>query len=101
MFSSIAVSPEFALPSGESSFTVAFLQAIFPLESERSNYQLILADRDGSNRRTIFPPVGERGIEPNLMSWSPKGDKLAIIYRKELWLIDPQSELRQWDWNRS
>lgn len=95
MFSSFALSPQNALPSGESNYTVAFLQAIFPLESERSSYQLVLVDRDGSNRRTIFPPLGEGGIEPNRILWSPKGDKLAIIYRKDLWLIDPEFELNQ------
>ena len=90
MFSSFAPSPMEQLPSGENTYTVALLQAIFPLESETSNYHLVLIDRDGSNRRTIFPPDGENGIEPNRIRWSPEGDKLAIIYRSDLWLIDQQ-----------
>ena len=95
MFSSFSTSPQRALPSGESEYTIAFLQAIFPLESERSNYELILVDRDGSNNITVFPPTGEAGIEPGQILWSPDGKKLAIIYRDDLWLIDPGNDLFQ------
>lgn len=95
MFSSFAPSPPKALPSGESNYSVAFLQAKFPLESERSHYELVLVDRDGSNRRTVFPPTGEIGLEPGQILWSPEGKKLAIIYRDNLWLIDPENDLFQ------
>jgi hypothetical protein len=95
MFSSFTPSPTSALPSGESEYSIAFLQAIFPLESERSNYELILIDRDGSNNKMIFPPIGEAGIEPGRILWSPDGKKLAIIYRNDLLLIDPGSNLYQ------
>jgi Tol biopolymer transport system component len=95
MFSSFTPSPSNELPSGESEYTIAFLQAIFPLESERSNYELILVDRDGSNNTTIFPPSGEAGIEPGRIMWSPDGEKLAIIYKNNLLLIDPGNDLFQ------
>lgn len=95
MFSSIALSPQDKLPSGETSYRVAFLQAIFPLESESSNYQLVIIDRDGSNGRIIFPPIGEPGIEPNRILWSPDGKRLALMYKNDLWLIDPGTNLNQ------
>lgn len=95
MFSSIALSPQENLPSGETSYRVAFLQAIFTLESESSNYQLVIIDRDGSNRRIIFPPNGEPGIEPNQILWSPDGQRLAVMYKNDLWLIDPGTNLNQ------
>ena len=95
MFSSIALSPQENLPSGETSYRVAFLQAIFTLESESSNYQLVIIDRDGSNRRIVFPPNGEPGIEPNQILWSPDGQRLAVMYKNDLWLIDPGINLNQ------
>jgi hypothetical protein len=51
-------------------------------------------DRDGSNRRTIFPPADSGGIEPQTPVWSPEpitgqtGDFIAVIYQGNLWLID-------------
>lgn len=80
---------------------VAFLQAIFPDQSANSRYRLLIMDRDGSNRRTLFPPEGSVGLEPQSPVWSPRGDNdsnqwLAVIYQGNLWLVDVISgETRQ------
>ncbi len=85
-------------PSGnESVYQIAYLQAIFPSQSESSRYRLIVMDRDGSNRHEIFPPKDTLGIEPQTPIWAPEpipgqeGDFLALNYQGNLWLIDSAS----------
>jgi len=78
----------------ESAYQVAYLQAIFPDQSETSRYRLMVMDRDGSNRRAIFPPPDSTGLEPQTPAWAPQplqgqsGDFLAVIYQGNLWLVD-------------
>jgi hypothetical protein len=67
---------------------LAFLQALSPLESDRSRYQLVVMDRDGSNRRSLFPAEGEQGLEPQRVVWSPDAARIALIYRGDLWIVD-------------
>jgi hypothetical protein len=51
-------------------------------------------DRDGSNRRSLFPAEGASGLEPQRVAWSPQalddrtGFSLAVIYQNNLWLVD-------------
>ncbi|MBT3337524.1 MAG: DUF348 domain-containing protein [Anaerolineae bacterium] len=85
-------------PSGkEQMYQIAYLQAIFPAQSENSRYRVIVMDRDGSNRRAIFPPEDAQGIEPQTPTWTPDpvpgqtGDFLALIYQGNLWLVDSGS----------
>ena len=91
MFASPVVSPPRRLGHGEFSYTVAFLQALAPLESADSRYRLILMDRDGSNQRALFPPPGEVGLAPQRIAWSPAADRLAVLYRGDLWLVDVEA----------
>ncbi len=75
----------------EQGYNVAFLQAIRPLESDRSKYRLVICDRDGSNSKAIFPPEGEPGLTPGeagQAEWSPDGTQIALIYEGNLWIID-------------
>lgn len=85
-------------PSGkERSYLLAFLQAIFPEQSETSRYRIMIMDRDGSNRRTLFPPSDAIGLEPQTVSWAPEaaqgqvGDYMLVVYQGNLWLIDTGS----------
>ena len=93
MFAYPSASP--VRPSGnERTYQVAYLQAIFPDQSESSRYRVIVMDRDGSNRRAIFPPTDAVGLEPQIVAWSPQpvegqaGDFLAVVYQGNLWLVD-------------
>jgi Tol biopolymer transport system component len=78
----------------ERQYQVAYLQAIFPSQSETSRYRLVVMDRDGSNRRTLFPASDAPGLEPQTPAWAPdpidgqSGDFLAIVYQGNLWLVD-------------
>jgi Tol biopolymer transport system component len=75
----------------EQGYNVAFFQAVRPLESDRSKYRLMVADRDGSNLTAVFPSEGEPGLsaaEAGAVEWSPDGTQLALIYEGNLWIID-------------
>lgn len=80
--------------SRERPYQVAYLQAIFPEQSETSRYRVVVMDRDGSNRRTIFPAQDAPGLEPQTPVWAPApiegqtGDFIAIMYQGNLWLVD-------------
>ena len=80
--------------STERAYSVAYLQALDPTQSNTSGYQLVVMDRDGSNRRTLFPGPGSPGLLPQTPVWAPtpisfeEGDFVAVIYQGNLWLID-------------
>lgn len=94
MFAYPVVSPVISTASGDFEYRVAYLQSVFPNQSQSSPYRLAVIDRDGSNRRTLFPPEGEPGIEPQKVVWSPgvladTGQlNIVIIYEGNLWLVD-------------
>lgn len=94
MFAAPAVSPSQPL-GNELGYQVAYLQAIFPAQSNSSRYRLVVMDRDGSNRRTLFPPTDAPGLEPQTPVWSPldRDGKafLAVLYDGNLWLIESAS----------
>ncbi len=95
MFAYPAVSP-LRMDGEEKAYRVAYLEAIFPTQSETSRYRLVVMDRDGSNRQRLFPGQGLTGLDPQTPVWAPGplpggGDYLAIVYLGNLWLIDTLS----------
>jgi hypothetical protein len=93
MFAYMAISA--VQPSSmERPYQVAYLQAIFPEQSETSRYRVVVMDRDGSNRHTIFPSNDAPGLEPQTPMWAPQvidgqsGDFIAVVYQGNLWLVD-------------
>jgi hypothetical protein len=99
MFAYPLVSPVTAKPSGEASYQVAFLQAIFPDQSATSNYRVALMDRDGSNRHLVFPAQDKPGLQPSKGwgAWSPQPAEasgtypMAVIYEGNIWILVPES----------
>jgi len=101
MFTYPIPSPVQTLPSGEQAYEIAYLQAIFPTQSDTSRYRLVVMDRDGSNRRVLFPTEGAPGLEPQQVLWAPQptgeeqtnptGYWLAVIYQGNLWLVHSQT----------
>jgi hypothetical protein len=81
---------------GGPDYQIAYLQAQFPERSESSRYRLGVMDRDGSNRRLLFPPEESAGLMPQVYwgAWSPSplpesGDyAIAVLYDGNLWLVD-------------
>ena len=88
-------------PRFQNEFSIAYLQAIIPDQSETSGYTLFVADRDGSNKRSLFPDEGAAGLNPQRVVWSPSiienggGLALAVIYNGNLWVIDSISGAAQ------
>jgi hypothetical protein len=81
-------------PFPQNTFSLAYLQAIFPDQSESSGYRLFVADRDGSNKRSLFPADGAVGLEPQRVVWSPTEMEsseefaVALIYNGNVWIIN-------------
>lgn len=97
MFAYPLPSPVTAKPTGEASYQIGYLQAIFPEQSATSNYRVAVMDRDGSNQRVIFPPSDSPGLQPSRGwgAWSPEplegsgNYPLAVIYEGNIWILDP------------
>lgn len=96
MFAYSAASP-IRQVGNEKSFMVAYLQAKTPTQSETSGYRLVVMDRDGSNRRILFPEEGSPGLNPQNPIWAPAAPVLpvdnaanyvAAIYQGNLYLVD-------------
>ena len=99
MFAYPAASP-LKKNTAQSSYLVAYLQAIFPSQSATSRYRLVVLDADGKNPRSLFPAEGQPGLEPQTPAWAPgqldKGaDFIAVIYEGNLWIMDAVSGLSQ------
>lgn len=67
---------------------LAYGQAQSPRNSQDSRYELFVMDRDGSNRRHLFPPKGLMGLIPPEVSWSPMGDSVLVVYEGNIYLLD-------------
>ncbi len=92
MFAYPSVSP-LDKSNREAGYRVAYLAATSPTQSITSRYRLVAMDRDGSNRRILFPDADSTGLEPQIPAWSPEplanGSLfLAVIYKGDLWLVD-------------
>ena len=88
-------SPERTGPGGEPESLIAFGRALNPYASENSLYAVYVMDRDGSNRRRVYPlEVGTTDEVPLLgphlpdVAWSPDGSQLVIPDRGDLFLVD-------------
>ena len=82
-------------------FSIAYLQARDPFNSVSTEYDLVIADRDGSNPRVLFPGNNQSGLRPfanqieTPFAWSPTGLQIIVVYQSDLWLIDVQSGVAQ------
>ena len=96
MWASPKYSPDYSSDTAEQrEGYLAWLQAREPDNSGNSEYDLIVADRDGSNQRILFPAPGKAGIlkrdlglTANDFAWSPDARMIALIYQGNLWLVD-------------
>ena len=75
---------------------IAYGRARSPYTSQTSGYDLYLLDRDGSDRRHLFPPQEEIGLEYPEIAWGPGGDRLIVVYYGNLYLIHiPEGKAEQ------
>jgi hypothetical protein len=67
---------------------IAYGQALNSLESASSRYSIQIMDRDGSNRRQLFPFQEEPGVEFPELAWLPGGRQLLFVYNGNLYVVD-------------
>lgn len=80
-------------PDGE---RILFGRARIPYVSQTSMYDLYLMDRDGSDRRLLFPrESGEPGLTVPMVAWEPDGRRVLLVYQGDLWLVDEEGEARR------
>ncbi len=77
---------------------MAYLRARDPFNTINGEYDLVVADRDGSNGRVLFPGDSRTGLtaqesifQDREFTWSPDGHQIAIIYQGNLWVVDAES----------
>ncbi len=67
---------------------IAYGVTLNAADSERARYALYIADRDGSNKRRIFPKGGEDGVTIVQLAWSRDASQLVALREGDLWLYD-------------
>ncbi|HDQ72661.1 MAG TPA: DUF348 domain-containing protein [Chloroflexi bacterium] len=75
--------PQYA-PEGS---LIVFGRARSPYVSHTSGYELYVMDRDGSDRRHLFPPAEEPGLNYPELAWGPGGQRLIVVYQGNLYLL--------------
>ncbi len=73
---------------------IAYLRAREWENNRNGDYDLVVADRDGSNARIIFPPSPQQpGLSAQVgeLAWSPDGRQIAFIYLGNVWIVDVES----------
>lgn len=80
--------PTWSPPDNRGESRIAFGVALSPSDSERSRYALYVMDRDGSNKRQLFPKGKEEGLVVVQVAWSPDGRQLVATRDGDLWLYD-------------
>jgi hypothetical protein len=99
MFAYPKISPILKSAVSESAYQVAYLQAIFPQQSSTSSYRVTLMDRDGSNKKILFPALEDAGLEPSRGwgVWAPEkleGEGsylLAVLHQGNIWVVNTET----------
>ncbi|NUQ02519.1 MAG: G5 domain-containing protein [Anaerolineae bacterium] len=87
--------PRYSPVQADGNMSIAYLRArdIANSISASAEYDLVVADSDGSNARVIYPPPDQPGLTADkpFFAWSPTGRQIALIYGGNLWVVDVQS----------
>ncbi len=96
MWASPVWSPAETMAADQQRSRIAYCTAINPLDSQASEYELYVVDRDGSNETKLFPLHGEEGLQEPELAWSPWADGLLTMREGNLYLLSLSSgALRQ------
>ncbi len=80
--------PVWSPPNARGESQIAFGVSLAPSDSERSLYTLNVIDRDGGNKKQIFPLSNEDGLSVIQVAWSPDAKQLVAVRDGDLWLYD-------------
>lgn len=80
--------PVWSPPDDKRESKIAYGVALSPSDSERSRYALYVMDRDGGNKKQIFPQAKEDGLTVVQVAWSPIARQLIAVRENDLWLYD-------------
>lgn len=80
--------PAWSLPDLRGESRIAFGVAVAPSNSEKSRYSLWVMDRDGGNKKQIFPKRDEDPLIVAQAAWSPDSKQLIVVREGDLWLYD-------------
>lgn len=80
--------PVWSPPNARGDSQIAYGIALAPSDSERSRYALYMMDRDGGNKKQIFPISNEDGLIVIQVAWSPDARQLVAIRDADVWLYD-------------
>jgi hypothetical protein len=69
---------------------IAFGKADNALQSVSSRYSIQLIDRDGSNKRQLFPFQNENGVQFPELTWSPTEPTLLFIFNGNLYITSSE-----------
>lgn len=83
--------PQYAPVNTVNNASIAYLRArdLSNNVNATAAYDLVVADRDGSNARVIFPESGGAGLNANAsFTWSPDGENIAFIFQGNVWVVN-------------
>ena len=63
-------------------------RATIPYQSATSTYELVIIDRDGSNKATVYVPQPYSGLDLPEWVWSPDGDQIGFIELGDISVLD-------------
>ena len=101
MWAAPKFSPQLQIPDAQyPQGYLAYLQARDPNDTVFGEYDLVVADRDGSNARIVFPPEGQVGIKSSDFglsqqdfTWSPDGRLIAVVYQGDVYIVDVETKI--------
>lgn len=80
--------PAWSPPDVAGESQIAYGVALSPSDSERSRYALYLMDRDGGNKKQVFPQAKEDGLIVVQVAWAAGARQLVAIRQSDIWLYD-------------
>lgn len=80
--------PAWSPPDASGESQVVYGVALSPTDSERSRYALYLMDRDGGNKKQVFPQAKEDGLAVVRVAWAATARQFVTVRDGDLWLYD-------------
>ncbi|MBN1180100.1 MAG: G5 domain-containing protein [Anaerolineae bacterium] len=84
--------PSFSVDGGR----IFFGRARIPYNSNTSDYDLYVMDRDGSSRQPFFVTEShEPGLEYPTVAWDPAGEQAVVIFQGDMYLVTGDGQRRR------